>query len=150
MSFEEKMTWVGAAATVIVAAVYAWIVGAQVGDMPVDEIAYKWPLIIAICAMVGLNIVGAIVVSIATAISAEVRGEGPIDKIDQKDERDVRIGWRGDRASFYVASALMMGTLVLTMLGAAHFWIANAILASFLIGGLSGSVVKLVTYRRGF
>ncbi len=32
MSFEEKLTWVNATTTVIVVAVYAWIVGGQLGD----------------------------------------------------------------------------------------------------------------------
>jgi hypothetical protein len=150
MSFEEKMTWVGAAVSVIVAAVYYSIIGSRAGGTPVEDIAYKWPLIIAICAMVGLTIVGTIVVSIVTAIAAQIKGEGSIDDIDRKDERDVRIGWRGDRASFYVTSAVMIAVLVLAMLETPHFWIANAVFASFFIAGLASSTVKLVAYRRGF
>ncbi len=150
MSFEEKVTWVGAVASVVVAAAYFWIVGGQLGDKPATEIAYRLPMIIGFGAMIGLNIIGTIAMSIATAISAEIKGEGSADDIDRKDERDVRIGTRGDRASYYALSAFMLGVLAMAMLKVTHFWIANALFASFVVAGLAGSVVKLIAYRRGF
>ena len=150
MSFEEKVTWVSTVFTVIVAAVYAWIVGGQVAEVPVADIEYQMPMIIAVGAMIGLTIVGTIVIAIGTAIGAEITGEGSVDDIDRKDERDVHIGRRGDLFGYYVSSVLVVGVLVLTMLEYPHFWIANALFASLLFGGLVASAVKLFLYRRGF
>lgn len=150
MSFEEKVTWVNTVVTVIVAAAYAWVVGSQIAETPVTDIAYQWPMLIAIGAMIGLTIAGTIAMAIGTAISAEITGEGSVDDIDRKDERDVQINRRGDLVGYYVSSGLMLGALVITMLGYPHFWIANAMLAAFLVAGLTSSAVKLVAYRRGF
>lgn len=150
MSFEEKVTWVSTVVTVIVATAYAWIVGSQIVETPVIGIAYQWPMLIAIGAMIGLTIAGTIAMSIGTAISAEITGEGSVDDIDRKDERDVQINRRGDLVGYYVSSGLMLGALAITMLEYPHFWIAHAMFASFLVAGLTSSAVKLVAYRRGF
>jgi len=150
MSFEEKLTWVNATTTVLVVLVYAWIVGGQLNAMPVTEIAYQRPMIIAAVAMIVLTIVGAIMAAIGTAISAEITGEGSIDEIDRSDERDKSISRRGDLAGYYVVSVLLLGVLVMTMLEFEYFWIANAMFASFVVAGLTSSAVKLVAYRRGF
>ena len=150
MSFEEKLTWVNTVTTVIVAAVYAWIVGSQIAAGPVTEIAYQKPMLIAVGAMVVLTIVGAIATAIGTAIGVTVTGKGSVDDIDRKDERDVHINRRGDLVGYYVSSVLMIGAFAVTMLELPHFWIANAMFAAFVVAGLTSSAVKLVAYRRGF
>jgi hypothetical protein len=162
MSFQEKVTWVSGVVTVIVAAWYVGVVAGPIGEVPVEQIAYRRPLLIAVGAMIGFTILGTIATAIGTAIGgaiggairAEVRGEAPVDvvvdDIDRTDERDAHIEARGDRAAFYVSSALMIGALALAMLEQPHFWIANAIFAAFVVAGLVGSVVKLAAYRRGF
>ena len=150
MSFEEKVTWVNAVVTVVAALWYAGTVGGQVGGVPVSEIAYQRPMLFAVGAMIVLTIAGTIAVAIASAIRAEITGEGSVDDIDRKDERDERIGGRGDRASYVVSSVLMVGVLALVMLERPHFWIANAMFAAFVAAGLVGAGVKLVAYRRGF
>lgn len=150
MSFEEKVTWVSAVVTVLAAGWYALTVGGQLGGAPVAEIAYQRPMLVAIGAMIVLTIAGTIAMAIATAIRAEVTGEGSVDDIDRKDERDAHIGARGDRVAFYVSSVLMVGVLALAMLEWPHFWIANGLFAAFVAGGLVSSGVKLAAYRRGF
>jgi uncharacterized membrane protein YqgA involved in biofilm formation len=162
MSFQEKVTWVSGVVTVIVALWYASVVGGPIGEVPVEEIVYRRPLLIAVGAMIGFTILGTIATAIATAVGgaiggairAEMRGEGPVDvvvdDIDRSDERDASIEARGDRVAFIVSSVLMIGALALAMLERPHFWIANAIFAAFVLAGLAGTVVKLVTYRRGF
>jgi hypothetical protein len=150
MSFEQKLTWVNTVTTVIVAAVYAWIVGGQIAAGPVTDIAYQKPMIIALGAIVVLTIVGAIATAIGTAVGAKISGEGSVDDIDRKDERDVDINRRGDRAGYYVASVFIFGILAMTMLEFPHFWIANAVFVALLAAGLTSSVVKLVSYHRGF
>lgn len=162
MSFQEKVAWVSGVVTVIVAAWYVAVVGGPIGEVPVEEIVYRRPLLIAVGAMIGFTILGTIATAIATAVGgavggairAEMRGEAPaevvVGDIDRSDERDARIEARGDRAAYVVSSVLMIGALALAMLEQPHFWIANAMFAAFVLAGLVGTGVKLATYRRGF
>lgn len=150
MTFEEKTNWAYAVVTAIVAGVYFAIVMSQVGDVPVTEIAYEKPLIIAIVSAVGLMILASIAIAIGTAISAEITGEGSVKDIDRKDERDIHISRRGELVGYYVSSVGMVGVLVITMLKYPHFWIANALYLSFVVAALVSSIVKIVAYRRGF
>jgi hypothetical protein len=104
-----------------------WTAGGRLGQVPVAEIAYQRPLLVAVGAMIVLTIVGTVLVAIGAAIRAELAGEGWVDDLDRKDERDLRIDARGDRVAFYVSSALMVGVLAMTMLEWPHFWIANGL-----------------------
>ena len=150
MSFEEKMTWVSVTVTTLVSGIYFALVLGQLGDAPPTEIAYQPILIIAIAASVVMMIIGAIIMAIGTAISAEITGEGSVDDINTKDERDVVISRRGDLIGYYVSSAGVVVVLGLTMLEYDHFWIANALYLSFAVAAVVSSAVKLVAYRRGF
>jgi hypothetical protein len=150
MSFEEKMTWVSGFVSVLVTGVYFWIVLGRVGSVPVGEIAYQVPMLIAMGAMVVMSIVGAILMSIGTAVSAEITGVGSVKDIDRKDERDVHIAQRGDLIGYYVTSAGVLGALALAMLKSDQFWIANAIFAGFMVSSVVGSAYKVFLYRRGF
>lgn len=150
MPFEEKLTWVSAVVTALVSAVYFAIVLRPVGETPVTEIAYQIPLLIAVGASIILTIVGAILTAIGTAITAEITGEGSVDDVNRKDERDTLISRRGELAGYYVTSAGMVGVFAITMLEYEHFWIANALYLAFTIGALVSAGVKLVSYRRGF
>lgn len=154
MSFEEKVTWVSGAVTVLVAGWYVRAVVGGLGQVPVEEIAYQRSLLVALGAMIVLTIAGTIAVAIGTAIAnaigVELTGKGSADDVDRKDERDAVIEARGDRFAYYVVSALMVGALAMAMLELPHFWIANAMFAAFVVAGLVGIAVKLVAYRRGF
>lgn len=150
MTFEEELTWVNAVITLVVAATYAWIVGTQVTTTPVTEIAYQRPMVIAVGAIIALTIVGAIAVAILTAIGVEITGEGSVDDIDRKDERDIDINRRGELAGHYVVSAFVLTALAITMLEFPYFWIANALFVGFMAAALVTDAVKLAAYRRGF
>lgn len=150
MSFEEKLTWVSGAVSIVVPVVYFVIMFGRLENVSAAEIAYQRPLIIAIVASIVLNIIGAIVMAIGTSISAEIRGRKPEDEIDRKDERDTNISRRGDLIGFYVSSVGVVGALALTMLEADYFWIAGALYAAFALGSVVAAAVKLVAYRRGF
>lgn len=150
MPFEEKFTWVSTVVSTGVAAVYFAIVLGQVRTVPVAEIAYQRPLLIAIGALIALTILGTIVVAIGTAVSAKITGSGSVDDVDRKDERDADINRRGELIGYYVSSGGALGVLALAMLRYDPFWIANALYLSFVVGALVASVAKLVAYRRGF
>jgi hypothetical protein len=150
MPFEEKMTWVSTSVSVIVTAVYFTFVLGRLGSGPVSGIAYQVPLLIAMGAMIAMTIVGAIMMAIGTAVTAEITGSGSANEIDRKDERDVDIARRGDLIGYYVSSVGVLSALALTMLKFDYFWIANAIFLSFVVASLVSSAVKIVAYRRGF
>ncbi len=150
MSFEEKMTWVAVTVTALVSAIYFTVVLGQLGDVPASEIAYQPTLVVAIVASVVMMVIGAIIMAIGTAISAEITGEGSVEDINTKDERDVVISRHGDLIGYYVSSVGVVVVMGLTMLEYDYFWIANALYLSFAIASVVSSAVKLVAYRRGF
>ena len=149
MPFEEKMSWVSMVVTVVVAGLYFATVLGEVGDVPAADIAYQRSLLIAIGASIVLMIIGAIAMAVGTAVSAEVTGEGSVDDIDRKYERDVRISRRGDVVAFYATSAGALGALVLVMLEYEYFWIANALYLTFVVAALVSDGVKIHAYRWG-
>jgi hypothetical protein len=150
MPFEEKMTWVS---LVVAIAVPIWFIATIIGRLqttPAADVAFQKPLIIAIVASVVLTVIGAIVMSIATSVTATARGRKPDDDIDRKDERDKTISRHGDLVGYYVASAGAVGVLILAMLEAEYLWIAGGLYLSFVAAMIVGSIVKLVAYHRGF
>ena len=150
MSFEEKLTWVNLFVTLGVATTYFVVVLTPLGEVPAAEIAYQRPLLIAVGASIVLTIAGAILAAIGTAISSELSGQGTVEDIDRKDERDVEFNRRGDLLGYYVASAGALGVMALTMLEADYFWIANTLYLSFVIAALVSAIFKLVLYHRGY
>ena len=76
MSFEEKVAWVNAVTTVIVVAAYTWVVGSQIAENPVTDIAYQKPMLIAVGAIIVLTIAGVIAMAIGTAIRSRAHRRG--------------------------------------------------------------------------
>jgi hypothetical protein len=150
MSFEEKTTWVSAVVSVLALGAYSMFISRQLSSLPIAEIAYQRPMLISIGAMIVMTIVGTILVSIGTAVSAKLAGGGPVTDIDRKDERDEGIGRRGDLVGYYVFSAGALGVLALAMLRYDQFWIANALYLAMVLAGLVSIAAKLLAYRRGF
>jgi hypothetical protein len=150
MPFEEKMTWVSGLVALVVPIAYFAVMLGRLQETSATEIAYQGPLIVAIVVSVVLNIIGAIAMAVGTGISAELSGRKAEDDIDRKDERDKSISRRGDLIGFYVSSVGLVGALALTMLEWEYFWIASAIYLSFAVGSVVSSVVKVVSYHRGF
>jgi hypothetical protein len=150
MPFEEKMTWVSGAVAVVVPLIYSVIMIGRLQTTPAADIAFQAPLIVALVASVVLTVLGAIGAAVGSSVSATLRGRKPEDEVDRKDERDKSIGRHGDLVGSYVSSAGMVGVLVLTMLEAEYFWIANALYLSFAVAVVVSSAVKLVAYHRVF
>jgi hypothetical protein len=150
MPFEEKVSWVSGTVAIVVAAVYASLIVPRIGGGPVGAIAYQTPLLVAIGAMIVVTIVGTILMSIGTAITDQITGQGSVDDIGRKDERDADINRRGELVGYYVSSIGVLAALALAMSKADHFWIANAIFAGFIVSSVVGSGYKVFLYRRGF
>ena len=66
------------------------------------------------------------------------------------DARDREINRFGEHVASVVLGVGMVLPLVLAVVEAPHFWIANAIYAVFVAWAVFGAAVKLVAYRRGF
>jgi hypothetical protein len=151
MVFEEKSTWVGLAVALAVPVTYFAVVLGELAHTPAAQIAYERPLLSAIIAGIVLTIVFTILMGIGTGITTAIRrGAASVVGLDRKDERDVEIFRRGELVGYYVTSAGMVVALIVTMMRLDYFWIANGIYASFVLGSIVSSAVKLVAYRRGF
>ncbi len=138
MSFREKLTWVCAIGSLVVFGAYFVVISGRLGDVPATDVPYVGALLTAIGAYVVVQIVGAI----GAAISAP-------DEADLVDERDRRIHRHGELIGGVVLGAAIVVPLGLTLAGFAHFWIANAIFAAYVLATLASSTSKLVGYRRG-
>jgi hypothetical protein len=138
MSYEEKGTWVHLTVSLGTFLVYVAVILRRADGGPLAEVAYVAPMLWAL----GAGIVAAMVARVAVEI---VR---PSDS-HRGDIRDKEIDRHGQYLGFYALAIGFLPALVLTMLEAAYFWIANAIYAAYVLNAVSASVAKLVAYRRG-
>lgn len=139
MSFEEKGTWLYLVIITALPIVYFATIVSQAASVPVADIDYQGPLLAAIGAAIGLAIVGMIAIAISSPAEA-----------DKSDQRDKDINRLGEYVGGLILGFGMIVPFGLAMVEAPYFWIANSMYAVFVIAGLSGTVTKLVLYRRGF
>jgi hypothetical protein len=138
MSFEEKVNWVYGVVMVAVFGVYFASILGQARTTAVAEIAFQQPMIAAIVVAVVANILGSILVAISKPSEA-----------DKHDARDKEINRFGEYVGGSVLGVAMVLPLGLALAEADPFWIANAMVAGFVLSSLVSTVVKLVAYRRG-
>lgn len=139
MSHEERLTWGSLAVGLAVFVAYVRTLAERAAATPLVDVAYVGPMIWSIV----VGIVGTILVGIVVgAIWSKEAGAS--------DQRDREIGRFGENVGrgFLVAGALT--AMVLAMVQADHFWIANALFASFFLASFLEGVTKLVAYRRGY
>lgn len=139
MSFEEKSTWIYGVIAVTLPVIYFAIVLGQLPQTAARDIEFQVPLVAAIGAAIGLSIAAHIVVAVAAP-----------DDAGKRDQRDKDINRYGEYVGGLVLSVAAVVPLILTLAEADHFWIANTIYLAFVLGATSGSIVKIVAYRRGF
>jgi hypothetical protein len=139
MSFEEKGTWVSVLVTVGAYVAYLIIVLGRADGTPLTEVSYVSTLLWTIGIAIALQILGRIAVAVAKPSEA-----------DKSDVRDKQINRFGD----YIGQSLVLvgalGALILAMVEADYFWIANELYLSFVLSGILAAVAKLIAYRRGF
>jgi len=139
MTYEEKGVWVYLVVTLGAYGTYLAIVLGQIATVPIADIDYTPALLWTI----GASIAGAIVLRIAVEVV------GPSDN-QSADARDRDVKRAGDRIGFWPIIAGALGALVLAVLQAEYFWIANAIYLGFVASAVLSSIITLVLYRRGF
>jgi hypothetical protein len=137
VTHEEKRAWILGIASIASYAVYLVVVLGRAGGRPLAEVPY----VAALLWTVGASIVATIVASILAAM---------VSKDSGKDQRDREIGRFGEYVghSFVVIGAV--AALLLAMVRAPHFWIANAVYLAFTLSAILGSVARIFAYRRGF
>ena len=139
MALQEKNAWILGVLAVLAYGTYLVLLstGSEPGT-PLEQRPFAWPMIWAIA--------GSIVVSILLNIIASIGEPKGAERVDQRDRQIGRFG------EYTGQSLLVLGSIValaLTMLGAAHFWIANAIFLGFVLSAVLGSIAKIAVYRGG-
>ena len=128
MPFEEKTAW--AYGVVALAAYLTYLV-----LLVTTGADYVAPMLWTIGASIVANIIATIAIGTVTP-----RG---------KDQRDRDIYKFGEYVgnSFVVVGAV--SALILAIIAAPHFWIANVLYLCFVLSAVLGTIAKLVAYRRG-
>ena len=138
MSFEEKSTWIYALIVVALAAIYFAAVLGQLPRTAASDIDYQVPLLAAIGASIVLTVAAHVAIAIAAPEDA-----------GKRDQRDKDINRYGEYVGGLVLSVAAVVPLILALVEVDHFWIANTIYLAFILSAVSGSIVKIVAYRRG-
>jgi len=139
VTFQEKGVWVYGVLTAVVSAVYFVFLAGQIRSTAVGEIGYQIPMVAAIAVSIVLFIVATIAITIASPADA-----------DKADQRDKDIDRHGELIGYYVVAAGCLPVVILAMVRADQFWIANAMYLTGVAGALVSSAVKAIDYRRGF
>jgi hypothetical protein len=138
MSYEEKGAWVSLVVMLGTYLAYAAVLFDRAQGGPLAEVAYVSPLLWSMGIAIALVIVGRILVEIAR----------PSDT-HRPDPRDRDINRFSEYVGGSVLAVAMLVPFSLAMFEADHFWIANAMYATFALAALVGTTTKLIAYRRG-
>ncbi|PJJ62301.1 hypothetical protein [Compostimonas suwonensis] len=138
MSSEEKSVWVQLVLAIVVYGIYLAVVLGQSSDAPLTEVDYA-PILLW---CIGGSIVASIVITIVVGMFS------PKDA-GKKDQRDKQIYRFGERTGSWFLVFGALAALVLALVEADHFWIANIIYLAFVLSMILSSIAKIVAYRRG-
>ncbi|TDK24234.1 hypothetical protein E2F48_14165 [Arthrobacter crusticola] len=140
MSAQEKNAWILGVIAVLGYAVYlGLLLSSDAGAL--TERPYA-PIMLW---TIGSGILAGIVINILVGIIAGMFRRDA-RRVDQRDRQIARFGDQVGQ-SFVVLGAV--SALVLAMLKADSFWIANVIYLGFVLSAVLGSVSKVLGYRRG-
>ena len=139
MTLEERRSWTYLAVAVVAYGVYVGTVLTKAASVPLADVDYVPVMLWTI----GIAIVGGIVINIGQAVFTPRRDQ----TVDVRDRDIARLGDRVGQ-SFLVIGAL--AALLLAIVEAPYFYIANAVYLGFVLSAVLSSVTKVVVYRRGF
>lgn len=151
MGFREGINLTSLLTSFLVIIWYAFEILPQMGQGPVEFIAFTRPMIVAVVIGTVLSIATTIAVSVGAAVWLGVReGEDAVNaEFSEEDERDKQFARLGDAWGGYVLGAAVMGALVLIWTGQDRFWLANTLFLGAWGSAVVSTVVKLIAYRRG-
>lgn len=139
MTLEERRSWTLLAVAVVAYGVYLTIVLGKAASTPLVDVDY----VPAMLWSIGAAIVAGILLNIVIGMFTPKREW-------KKDVRDRDIAQIGERVgqSFLVIGGV--AALLLAIVEAPYFYIANVIYLCFVLSSVLGSVTKVIVYRRGF
>jgi len=138
MSYDEKNAWsLGVIAVIAYGAYLTWVL-VQAQDMPLVDVDYVRPMVTSIVGAIILGIIAAIVFAATRPSEAGL-----------SDERDREINRRGEQIgqSFVVIGGTAV--ILLAMIEAPYFWIANVMYLAFVLSAVLSTIVKVIGYRWG-
>ena len=138
MSFDEKNTWVFGFIALAGYATYLVLLFTQLGDRPLWEADYVWPMVGSILGAIAAGILGGIVLGILNPKEA--------GKSDQRDKQIYRFGEQVGNSLVVIGG---IGALLLCFFEVPHFWIANLLYLCFVLSGILSAMARLSAYHRG-
>jgi hypothetical protein len=140
VSFEEKKAWAFLVIAIAGFAVYVAVLaaGGAFQHSAVAEIDYAPLMLWSIGGAIVAGIVADIVIGIGTPKAARTA--------DQRDREIKALGEHVGQAFIVIGG---VAALLLAILRADYFWIANAVYLGFVLSAVLGSIARLVAYRRG-
>ena len=139
MTYEEKGVWVYILAVLVSSSIYAGVLVNGLQSTSYTQLDFGPSLLWTLGISIGISIVARILVEILR----------PSDSY-KIDARDKAISRRGGFVNGMIIAIGMIVPLLLAVVDADNFLVANAIFAIFVIAAIASSIVQLVAYRRGF
>ncbi|MFI6498257.1 hypothetical protein [Nonomuraea typhae] len=138
MTYEEKGIWVFLLVNAVTFVTYVVIILTRAADGDLAQVPYVSTLLWTLGISIAAAVAGRILVEIVKPSESH-----------RADVRDKEINRYGEYAAGSILAVGMVIPFALTLAGAAHFWIANAMYAVYTLAFLIGPALKLVAYRRG-
>lgn len=107
--------------------------------VPITATSYQAPLLWSIVATVVAVVLVRIFVEVVTPSESH-----------RADNRDREIDHLGIVRTWWFLTAGAIAALLMALAEWPHFWIANVLYLGFVLQAVTGSVVKVIAYRRGF
>jgi uncharacterized integral membrane protein len=139
MAFREKSSWVVLVVAIPILLIYMVLVVPQLISQPVAEIDWVPPMVFAIVGFIVANVLGNIVAAFTNPA-----------EVEQHDLRDQQISQYGVRIGSWLIVAGACVALVLAMLEAPYFWIANALFLAGIASSITSATAKIAAYRGTF
>ena len=139
MAFHEKANWVILLVSIPVLVVYLVIILPQALTEPIGDVPFAQPMVGAIVAFIALCIAGMILAAATNPAEAE-----------KQDERDTQIDQLGERVGNSLIAVGSVVALILALIEADHFWIANSIFFAGLAAAVASAVAKIAAYHGPF
>ena len=139
MTLEERRSWTYLAVAVVAYGVYLVNILGKAASVPLVDVDYVATMLWTI----GIAIVSGILINIAQAVFTPRREQ----TVDARDRDIERLGEHVGQAFLVIGG---VAALLLAIIEADHFYIANVVYLCFVLSAVVGSVAKVIVYRRGF
>lgn len=138
MSFQAKSNLAMFVIIALVYGLYFAVILSWAQSTPVEDIAYQPLLVLTVVPVVVLAIIAHILLAIVRPSEA-----------GQTDERDRLIDLRGESIGGVVLAVFVFGAILLAMVEAHQFWLAQALVAGIVVAQLAKEGVTVFFSVRG-